>query len=562
MSYMSGLSGIMMVVPIIAACSGAVGGLPAGPTRASSSDVMDPGPGGGATPPAPVPCQWPEPEPVTKLLRLSNYEYRNIAGDLLGVTLDPALFSDWTPMPEVYGFDTMSEARLDARGMEARVETAARIAALFLSSPTMPPGCAGAASSASNEGASLTWNDCGQPLATRLASRGFRRPLRPGEIDEYRMLFERVWEAARPVPELDPTHEAMTAIVEAILLSPHLTFKPELVPEGFDDGERLYRVASRLALFARGSIPDAELWAAAESGELATPGAIKTQAERLLRDGGSRFQQNFAGQWLGFRDSVPGGEPLLVSMREESRAVTDAVFTAGLPPSALLRPGFTIVDAALAEHYGLPFDASTAGTMRISTDARGGLLSQGYFLKRTSTGSDFRRAIHRGLWTLTRLLCREMPRLDAATLEQISESLGTIDRSRPLAEQMAVHRNRSTQCPACHAQIDPVGLALEKYDQEGFWRETDPNGHPIVSDLELFDRRVPDPAALAAAIAESSEYASCVAEKALTFALNRGPRPSELCIASELGASGQGSSLRDVVLSALLASLELVEVSQ
>jgi len=458
----------------------------------------------------------------------------------------------------------MSEARIVARGMDARGETAARVAERVLSSGTLPKGCAGATTAGSMDSVSLAWSECGQPLATRLASRGFRRPLRAGEIDEYRTLFERVWEAARPVPELDASHEALTAVVEAVLLSPHLTFKPELVPEGFDDGERLYRVASRLALFALGSIPDAELWAAAESGELDKPGAVEEQAERLLRDHASRFLHNFAGQWLGFRDAAPGGEPLLLSMREESRAVADAVFTAGMPPSALLRPGFTIVDAALADHYGLPFDASTAGTVRISTDARGGLLSQGYFLKRTSTGSDFRRAIHRGLWTLTRLLCREMPRLEAATLEQISESLGAIDRSRPLSEQMEVHRGRSTQCPACHAQIDPVGLALEKYDQEGMWRETDANGHPIVSDLELFDQRVADPAALAAAIAESHEYESCVAEKALTFALNRGPRPSELCIAGELGESGEGdpSSLRDVVLSAFLASLELVEVSR
>ena len=59
--------------------------------------------------------------------------------------------------------------------------------------------------------ASLAWSECGQPLATTLAARGFRRPLREGEIEEYRTLFERVWEAAQPVPELDASHEALTA---------------------------------------------------------------------------------------------------------------------------------------------------------------------------------------------------------------------------------------------------------------------------------------------------------------------------------------------------------------
>ncbi len=549
-----------VLFPILSACSGAVSDSPAGPGGESGSGVVDTTQenAGGAEN---APCQWPEPEPVTKLLRLSNEEYRNIAEDLLGVTLDPALFAEWTPMPEVYGFDTMSEARIDARGMEARAETAARIAEMVLSSSMLPQGCAGATSSGD---LSLTWSDCGQPLTTSLASRGFRRPLRAGELDEYHMLFDRVWEAARPVPELNAAHEAMTAVVEAILLSPNLTFKPELVAEGFDVSERSYRIASRLALFALGSIPDAELWAAAESGEFDTAGGLEKQAERLLRDHGDRFLHTFGGQWLGFRDPAPGSDPLLLSMREESRAVADAVFTEGMPAAALLEPGFTIVDSGLAAHYGLPFDAATPGAQRIETDARGGLLSQGYFLKRTATGSDFRRAIHRGLWTLTRLLCREMPRLDAATLEEISESLDAIDRTRPLSEQMEVHRNRSTRCPACHAQIDPVGLALEQYDPEGLSRKVDANGHPLVSDLELFGQRVADPAALASAIAGSPDYASCVAEKALTFALNRGPRPAELCIAGELAASGGdgGASLRDVVLSALLASFELAEVSR
>ena len=35
-----------------------------------------------------------------------------------------------------------------------------------------------------------------------------------------------------------------------------------------------------------------------------------------------------------------------------------------------------------------------------------------------ATGSEFRRVIHRGLWTLTRLLCKSLPRLDPATLDE------------------------------------------------------------------------------------------------------------------------------------------------
>jgi hypothetical protein len=55
----------------------------------------------------PAPCA-PMANAVPKLLRLSNHEYRNMVSDLLGAPVDEALFARWTPVAEVYGFDTMS----------------------------------------------------------------------------------------------------------------------------------------------------------------------------------------------------------------------------------------------------------------------------------------------------------------------------------------------------------------------------------------------------------------------------------------------------------------------
>src|SRR4051812_38775428 len=49
----------------------------------------------------PPPCN-PVPTQVPKLLRLSNFEYRTIASDVLGVPLDPMLFKQWTPVAQVY----------------------------------------------------------------------------------------------------------------------------------------------------------------------------------------------------------------------------------------------------------------------------------------------------------------------------------------------------------------------------------------------------------------------------------------------------------------------------
>jgi hypothetical protein len=180
---------------------------------------------------------------------------------------------------------------------------------------------------------------------------------------------------------------------------------------------------------------------------------------------------------------------------------------------------------------------------------------------RTATGSEFRRPIHRGLWTLTRLLCRSLPRLDAATLEEISNSVGMIDRNLSIREQMALHRNNAARCGGCHNLMDPIGLALEKYDRQGLWRDLYANGVPITSDLELDGVVVTDPHALAAAVENSPDFKACVATKLLTFGLNRGPLDEELCVAKELSSLPDGGTptLKQLTVDSLLKSLELTE---
>lgn len=190
-------------------------------------------------------------------------------------------------------------------------------------------------------------------------------------------------------------------------------------------------------------------------------------------------------------------------------------------------------------------------------------MSQAAFLTRTANGSEFRRPIHRGLCVMTRLLCRSLPHLDQATLEEIGNSFNTIDRTKPLPDQMAAHRDTSTRCGGCHSLIDPIGLALEKYDPQGLWRETYANGAPIVTSLQLDGVTVRDPNELALAIEASADFRTCVATKLLTFGLNRGPLERELCVADQLARpkNAPRPSLKAMTVEALLQSMELTKVT-
>jgi hypothetical protein len=714
---------------LLTACDGLVGGPAPGPDWSPSpspATTRDAGAAGGSTDAGvvagadagptpdvgPAPCE-PTAAAVPKLLRLSNHEYRAMVSDLVGAPVDEALFARWTPVAEVYGFDTMSETRVDQQALEVQLDTAERIAKIVLATPSITAHCpaglppetpsctlkpsysarddfsdtqardcwtyldsdgarmifdntrslwrkdpdqtallwrdgahpgqavdvirrfespvsgtvrlTGSFTDADPGGgdgvlvsirqggnvlfsrdlpngggatfahdlalargdvidfvverkanpnydttaftaeltlaptprrSTWTWANCVEPLTRGLASRAYRRPVRDAELADYRALYTEALQGATDAGFEEPVAQALEALVTAVLLSPNFTFKPELVPGGVAPGERSYAIASRLGLFLRSSLPDERLWTLATQGALTTEAQIRAEATRLLAADARRFATSFGGQWLAFRDL--GTSPLAASMREESIAVFEAALTESLTPDRLLEPGFTIVDAPLAAHYGLP----AAG--RQSTTARGGVLAQGTYLSKTGEGSEFRRPIHRGLWVLTRLLCRQLPRLDPATREEIGASFGAIDPDLPLPEKMKLHRDSTTRCGSCHSQIDPVGLALEKFDRAGRWRDTYEDGTPIVSDLQLNGALVRDPYELAAAIGDTAEFRACVSTKLLTYALNRGPQASEQCVAERLAdpLDGGRPTLQQLTIDALVRAIELTEVAR
>ncbi len=701
---------LLLSVLSLCACEGSLSG------PATSPPTMVIKPPALVRPEPPGKCK-PGVHEVPKLLRVSNYEYQSMVSDVLGTPITDDYFTRWTPIAQVYGFDTMSEQRIDSQALVEQLATAERLAARVLTTPGLtahcpavpapvapacslkpsyssvfdfsdaqgrecwsyldssgtpmifdnvralwkknpdqtvllwqtgshpgptvdavrrwmsavngsvvltgtfadgdPGGGDGITASIRKNGTNVwtrvipnggnapftltvqvaradtidfvvnrtgdpnydsttfnvvadftptppragwTWANCVGPLVDRLASRGFRRPVRAAELTDYEVLFEDSRRQATAAGFPEPADEAISAVVQAVLLSPNLVFKPELVPNGLDPAERGYAVASRLALFTRSSIPDDELWDLAAQGKLSDPAIVEAQARRLLVSSLPRFTQHFGGQWLDFRKSEDLG-PLTVSMQAEAAGVFSQVLNGNLPAERLLNPGFTVVDGPLATRYGLM--PPVGGSQMVTTPDRGGLLSQALFLTRTATGSEFRRPIHRGLWALTRLMCRTLPRLDAATLEEISMSVGMIDRSLPLREQMAIHRNNAARCGGCHNLMDPIGLALEKYDPQGVWRDTYANGAPITNDLELDGVVVRDPLVLASVIQASPDFRACVATKLLTYGLNRGPLEGELCVANKIAepVNGVAPSFKQMTVDALLKSLQLTEVS-
>jgi hypothetical protein len=183
----------------------------------------------------------------------------------------------------------------------------------------------------------------------------------------------------------------------------------------------------------------------------------------------------------------------------------------------LLTGTTSFVDHRLAAHYGLAVkpaiedgfvEVDLAPVDRVGLLARAGVLS---VLSHPFTTSPTRR----GAWVLDALLCRPIPSpppdVDTAPIHG-----GGLSKRELLATHAA-----DPACSGCHAQMDPIGLALEHYDPIGRWR-LDDGGVEIDTAGALPDgRSFAGLAELAQTIADDESFPRCVARKALTYGTGR-----------------------------------------
>ena len=92
-----------------------------------------------------------------------------------------------------------------------------------------------------------------------------------------------------------------------------------------------------------------------------------------------------------------------------------------------------------------------------------------------------------------------------------------------MREQMAEHRANPV-CAGCHAQMDPLGFALENFDAIGEWRDIDASGAPIDASASCPTARSSTARSelRKVLLSHSDEFLTTLTEKLLTYALGRG----------------------------------------
>jgi hypothetical protein len=270
-------------------------------------------------------------------------------------------------------------------------------------------------------------------------------------------------------------HEsAIRESIVTVLMSPDFCYRVDLLQSqkglhALSD----YELANRLSYFLWSSLPDAELLAHAQAGDLHQPAMLVSQARRMLKDNRVRaLAVEFGGNWLDFRrfeehNSVDRGrfptftnelrqamfeEPLrfFIDVANQNRSVLDFLYA-----------DRTFVNPILAKHYGMRIPEGPADAWVCVENAhgsgRGGLLPMAVFLTRNSPGLRT-SPVKRGYWVVRRLLGENIPPPppEVPELPKDEAQLGELT----LPQLLTRHRDNRA-CAGCHQRFDSIGLVFE-----------------------------------------------------------------------------------------------------
>ncbi len=202
---------------------------------------------------------------------------------------------------------------------------------------------------------------CAATILKALARRAYRRAV--SDDDAALATLTKFYEEGRTLGTFD---SGIQHALARVLVDPEFIFRFEKEPADLPAGSsyRLgdFELASRLSFFLWSSIPDDELLAAAEAGELARPATLEREVRRMLADPkADALTRNFASQWLLLRQLdtvVPATNEFDGNLRKSFREETERLFTSVLREDRsvvdLLDADYTFVDERLARHYGIP----------------------------------------------------------------------------------------------------------------------------------------------------------------------------------------------------------------
>ena len=457
------------------------------------------GPGPGSTPPAPSAGSGKLP---ARIRRLTNAEFDTSVKALLNI--DSTYGASFTPDTRQDGFTRNDAQRVDPVFITQLDAAARQIAERARMQVQNIAPCSDAAG---NE-------MCARTFVTNFASRAYRRPATPREVDALLKVYRAGADGATYA-------DGIQVVVQAVIESPGFLYVTELGAQLSD-----HEIAAAISYLLVGAPPDDALLQAATMGQLRNPEVRKQHAQRLLMtDVAGKQVTRMIEEWLGIdriletaKDSkvYPDFAGLRDAMKVEAdRFVTEVMWRKAGSVSDLLGADWTLADDSLVRMYlnlsgNDPIPQRVDGRVSLSGVRRRGILNQGAFLSVYAHANETAPVL-RGVAVLRRVACFNVP---APTSLNVNIVPPIQDPTKTTRERFRIH-SQDAACAACHKQIDAIGFTFEGLDGMGRTRTLE-NGKPIDSATQVmggfsFDGAHPDAAALMMQIASSRELRECFA---------------------------------------------------
>ncbi len=383
--------------------------------------------------------------------------------------------------------------------------------------------------------------DRARAILERFTERAYRRPVDAEEVDRLAAFVDLAVENG------DTFELGIQLAVQAVLVSPQFLFRVELDRGAGAEGEVHpigdFELATRLSYFLWSSMPDQVLFELARRGTLHLPEVLEAQVRRMLADPkAGALVENFAGQWLQTRNLKTFSpdrkrfpqfdEALRAAMLAESELFFRAILEEDRSILDFLDADFTFLNERLARHYEIAgVEGDEFRRVALSGDRRGGLLTQAAIL--TITSNPTRTSpVKRGKWILEQILGTPPPPPPPDVPELGERRRDALTGT--LRQRMEQHRS-DPNCTSCHSRMDPLGFGFENYDAIGAWRDFD-GKFPVDPSGKLpAGAAFQGPKELKAILkAKEKDFARCLAEKMLTYALGRGLERPDRCVVDQI----------------------------
>lgn len=412
--------------------------------------------------------------PVVGMRRLTEAQYRQSIADIFSP--DIKLVGRFEPEVRRDGLIAVgsAEASISAGGMEQYYAMASGVADQ-VTGPALRKTLIGC-TPADAKGADPT---CATAFLSRYGRLLFRRPLSDAELKGY------VATAGKVATQSKDFYVGLDETLAAMLDSPYFLFRVER-GTGPAAGGLIkvddYTRATRLSFLLWNASPDDALLTAAQKGELSTRDGLQRQVDRMtasprLAEGVSAFfddmlqMDKFATQTKDSQRFPKYSSVLADEARQQTlKTIVDLLVAKNGDYRDIFTTRDTLMTRTLALVYQVPFLSKDKwAPYRFNEDSgRAGVITQVSFLSLFSHPAES-SPTKRGVALNEIFLCQPTPP-PPNNVDFTAVNPEGPNKAKTVRLRLQAHVTNPS-CAGCHSLVDPSGVALERFDTLGQYRE-------------------------------------------------------------------------------------------